>query len=83
MKKPVNVSADASAAVATVVLAGSGAALRFSVGAAASPPASPLPAPLHYAALDLEPRPAGAAPPDRTYTQIDFVRSEKLHADVN
>ncbi|XP_026322738.1 wiskott-Aldrich syndrome protein homolog 1-like [Hyposmocoma kahamanoa] len=79
---------EAGAAVATVVLAGSGsAALRFSVGEGASPPLaplSPLPAPpLNYAALDLEPRPAGAAPPGRTYTQIDFVRSEKLHADAN
>lgn len=35
---------------------------------------------VHYAALDLEPRRAAAAPAMRAYTQIDFLRSEKLHA---
>ncbi|CAH2044289.1 unnamed protein product, partial [Iphiclides podalirius] len=33
---------------------------------------------LHYAALDLEPRRAPAASAPRLYTQIDFLRSEKL-----
>ncbi|CAG9788946.1 unnamed protein product [Diatraea saccharalis] len=37
---------------------------------------------LQYAALDLQPRRASQPPPPRTYTQIDFLRSEKLHADA-
>ncbi|KAL0871517.1 hypothetical protein ABMA27_005233 [Loxostege sticticalis] len=72
---------------ATVVVAGAhGAApARFSVGG--SPPATPPPTPtagghepLNYAALDLQPRRAPQPHQPRTYTQIDFVRSEKLHA---
>ncbi|CAH0694819.1 unnamed protein product [Spodoptera exigua] len=35
--------------------------------------------PLNYAALDLEPRRAPPAATQRAYTQIDFLRSEKLH----
>ncbi|XP_061719283.1 uncharacterized protein LOC133526608 [Cydia pomonella] len=45
-------------------------------GAGAAPGAA-----LHYAALDLEQRAQAAPPPPRTYTQIDFLRSEKLAAD--
>nr|XP_049702736.1 insulin receptor substrate 1 isoform X4 [Helicoverpa armigera] len=56
----------AGAAGATLVVAGGGGAARW--------------AGLHYAALDLEPRRAAAAPAPRAYTQIDFLRSEKLHA---
>ncbi|XP_064073537.1 insulin receptor substrate 1 isoform X4 [Vanessa tameamea] len=37
---------------------------------------------VHYAALDLEPRRAPAAPAPRLYTQIDFLRSEKYAADA-
>ncbi|XP_037292974.1 insulin receptor substrate 1 [Manduca sexta] len=37
---------------------------------------------LHYAALDLEPRRAPGPPAPRAYTQIDFLRSEQLHADT-
>ncbi|XP_039756397.1 insulin receptor substrate 1 isoform X8 [Pararge aegeria] len=37
---------------------------------------------LHYAALDLEPRRAPAAPAHRMYTQIDFTRSEKFAPDA-
>ncbi|XP_069361159.1 insulin receptor substrate 1-B isoform X2 [Maniola hyperantus] len=37
---------------------------------------------LHYAALDLEPRCMPAAPEHRTYTQIDFTRSEKFAPDA-
>ncbi|XP_050549669.1 insulin receptor substrate 1 isoform X3 [Spodoptera frugiperda] len=54
---------------ATLVVAGGGAAARF-VGAAR---------PLNYAALDLEPRRALQPAAPRHYTQIDFLRSEKLH----
>ncbi|XP_063829372.1 uncharacterized protein LOC135078744 [Ostrinia nubilalis] len=77
-------AADANS-TATVVVAGVGGAApaRFSV---ATPPATPpptptapAPAPLHYAALDLQPRRAPQPRPPRTYTQIDFVRSEKLN----
>ncbi|KAJ8715316.1 hypothetical protein PYW08_005297 [Mythimna loreyi] len=73
-----------------------GTAARFSLGAAPGPlgcaapgPLScaapgPLgmaaPGPLNYAALDLEPRRQPSAPPRQAYTQIDFLRSEKLHA---
>ncbi|CAB3230404.1 unnamed protein product [Arctia plantaginis] len=65
-----------SKAEAALVVAGAGAgagagALRFSVEA-----------PLHYAALDLEPRRAPHQAPHSAYTQIDFIRSEKLHADA-
>ncbi|XP_075980559.1 insulin receptor substrate 1 chico isoform X2 [Anticarsia gemmatalis] len=58
---------------ATLVVAGvSGAGgARFSVEA-----------PLNYAALDLEPRRAAPAPTRPAYTQIDFLRSDKLHADA-
>lgn len=78
--------------IAPVVLAGVGgnAPARFSLVAAPGgeplPPApsSPSPsftcAPLNYAALDLEgSRRAAATSSPRTYTKIDFVRSEKLH----
>ncbi|XP_063386862.1 rho GTPase-activating protein 17-like [Cydia fagiglandana] len=44
-------------------------------------PLPPAPPGLHYAALDLEQRAAAAPQPPRTYTQIDFLRSEKLAAD--
>ncbi|XP_026733122.1 insulin receptor substrate 2-B isoform X3 [Trichoplusia ni] len=64
---PVDTRAEGAAAR---VLAGGGAgAARFSVEGG-----------VHYAALDLEPRRAAAAPAMRAYTQIDFLRSEKLHA---
>uniref|UniRef100_A0A2A4J9K3 Uncharacterized protein n=2 Tax=Heliothis virescens TaxID=7102 RepID=A0A2A4J9K3_HELVI len=66
---PVEIRAEGGAH-ATLVVAGGGAAARFSVEAGA----------LHYAALDLEPRRAAAQAPPRAYTQIDFLRSEKLHA---
>ncbi|XP_047992285.1 insulin receptor substrate 1-B isoform X1 [Leguminivora glycinivorella] len=50
-------------------------------GAASGParfdPRPPSPG-LHYAALDLDPRAAAAPAPPRVYTQIDFLRSEKL-----
>ncbi|XP_026733126.1 insulin receptor substrate 1-B isoform X7 [Trichoplusia ni] len=60
----------AAEGAAARVLAGGGAgAARFSVEGG-----------VHYAALDLEPRRAAAAPAMRAYTQIDFLRSEKLHA---
>ncbi|CAH0588802.1 unnamed protein product [Chrysodeixis includens] len=61
--------ACAGAGAATLVVAGGGAAARFAVEPG-----------VHYAALDLEPRRGGAAPALRAYTQIDFLRSEKLHA---
>ncbi|KAM3956971.1 LOW QUALITY PROTEIN: uncharacterized protein ACR2FA_009019 [Aphomia sociella] len=71
---------------ATLVVAGTGggAPARFVLRESPSPPPSPgarapRGAPLTYAALDLEPRRGPAAGP-RTYTQIDFLRSEKLHA---
>ncbi|XP_037877614.1 uncharacterized protein LOC101745072 isoform X2 [Bombyx mori] len=59
-----------------VVAGGGGVPARFTLEEEPAPPA-----PLNYAALDLEPRPAASAAPPRTYTQIDFVRTcEKLHA---
>lgn len=81
-----------SSSGATVVLAGGGAPARFSLGEVPPPPPPPSPGgagvvsgagvagPLNYAALDLEPRGVAAAPYTRTYTQIDFMRSEKMHA---
>ncbi|XP_063365848.1 serine/arginine repetitive matrix protein 1 [Cydia amplana] len=54
-------------------------------GAASGParfePRPAAPAGLNYAALDLEQRAQAAPPTPRTYTQIDFLRSEKLAAD--
>ncbi|XP_063536875.1 insulin receptor substrate 1 isoform X3 [Cydia strobilella] len=50
-------------------------------GPARFDPRPAAPAPLNYAALDLEQRAVAAPPPPRTYTQIDFLRSEKLAAD--
>ncbi|GBP27670.1 hypothetical protein EVAR_12714_1 [Eumeta japonica] len=85
--------------VATVVRAGPAAApARFSLvdepsrkSTSPAPPISPKTAgagsetvQLNYAALDLEPRAASATAAPRTYTQIDFARSEKLNtADAN
>jgi hypothetical protein len=37
---------------------------------------------LNYAALDLVTRRASQPAAARTYTQIDFLRSEQLHADA-
>ncbi|KAJ2940373.1 hypothetical protein O0L34_g50 [Tuta absoluta] len=84
--------AETCTAVATVVLAGSGTtAARFSVSDEPTTPtaltnqasSTTPPLALNYASLDLEPARAAAAAPHRTYTQIDFARSEKLAADSN
>ncbi|KAJ8712602.1 hypothetical protein PYW07_005444 [Mythimna separata] len=90
LSDPIDTRAD-TATCATLVLAGAGAggtAARFSLGATPGPLGCAAPAPLglaaggplNYAALDLEPRRQPSAPPRQAYTQIDFLRSEKLHA---
>ncbi|XP_053611237.1 mucin-2 isoform X2 [Plodia interpunctella] len=65
-----------------LVVAGGGCAgARFVPLPPPAPAPSPALCPLNYAALDLEPRRGATTAPHRTYTQIDFVRSEKLAAD--
>lgn len=75
---PVATVDDSGAAV--VVAGGASTAARFALPASPGPTPAPLASPLNYAALDLEPRRAPQPAAPRTYTQIDFVRSEKLHA---
>ncbi|XP_053611241.1 insulin receptor substrate 1 isoform X5 [Plodia interpunctella] len=76
------VSATPAGPEPPLVVAGGGCAgARFVPLPPPAPAPSPALCPLNYAALDLEPRRGATTAPHRTYTQIDFVRSEKLAAD--
>lgn len=74
-KQLARATGDPGVSGATLIRAGGGPLTRFTL--TDGPPPSP---PLNYASLELEPRGVPANPPPRTYTQIDFARSEKLHA---